>query len=105
MSKTKLQDFVKYGELFDVYGKLLNDDRQEIMKDYFQFNMTLAEISQERCVSRQAVLDSISKSCNKLDEFEEKLGFLKLKIALLEIKNLSDKDVILKKIENILKEI
>ena len=73
MSKIKLPDFVKYGQLFEIYQNLLSEDRQKIMANYFQFNMTLAEIASERNVSRQAVLDAIKKSCKKLDDVEKKL--------------------------------
>ncbi len=73
MPKIALQDFVKYGKLFEVYGKLLSDDRQKIMSSYFEFNMTLAEIAKEKNISRQAVLDAISKACQKLEEYENTL--------------------------------
>ena len=74
MAKIELSDFVKYGKLFDVYGSLLSEDRQSIMNLYFNYNMTLVEISKEKNISRQAVLDSITKSCQKLDSFEDKLN-------------------------------
>ena len=70
MAKIALQDFIKYGKLFDVYGKLLSADRQRIMSAYFEYNMTLAEIAKEKNISRQAVLDAIDKACQKLDEYE-----------------------------------
>lgn len=73
MAKIALQDFVKYGKLFDAYGKLLSFDRQRIMSSYFEYNMTLAEIAKEKNISRQAVLDAIDKSCQKLEEYETAL--------------------------------
>lgn len=79
MAKIKLGEFVEYGQLFEVYGALLSNDRQKIMAEYFDFNMTLAEIAKSRQISRQAVLDAISKSCQKLKEYENLLGFLKLR--------------------------
>ncbi len=77
MAKIALQDFVKYGKLFEVYGNLLSDDRQKIVSMYFEYNMTLAEIAKERNISRQAVLDAIDKSCQKLEELEAKLQIVK----------------------------
>lgn len=112
MSKIQLQDFVQYGRLFETYGKLLSDDRQKIMTDYFQFNMTLAEIAKERNVSRQAVLDAIDKSCQKLKNFEELLKLNQKKdllqqnleeIACLARQNNAQE--IIKKVEKIYKEI
>jgi len=73
MAKIALQDFVKFGRLFEIYGKLLSEDRQKIMSAYFEFNMTLAEIAKERNISRQAVLDAIDKACQKLEEYEAAL--------------------------------
>ena len=109
MAKIELADFVKYGELHRLYGKLLSLDRQEIMKQYFDYNMTLAEISKERKVSRQAVLDSISKSCQKLDEYESALRMqertLMLKKELNEIRNEKSLQKIKQKVEDILGEL
>ena len=79
MAKIELGDFVKFGRLFEIYGKLLSDDRQKIMTDYFVFNMTLVEIAEQRNISRQAVLDAVRKSCEKLTYYENLLGFLKIR--------------------------
>lgn len=110
MPKIELQDFVEYGKLFEIYGELLSDDRQKIMTDYFQFNMTLAEIAKEREISRQAVLDAIDKSCKKLKIYEQKLNVLKnqeeLKLKLEEVKLLAQKELLAEieeKVERILK--
>ncbi len=73
MAKFQLQDFVQYGQMFEAYRSLLSDDRQAIMADYFEFNATLAEIAEERKISRQAVLDAIEKSCEKLQGYENAL--------------------------------
>ncbi len=96
MSKIQLQDFVKYGRLFEIYGSLLSEDRQKIMTSYFEYNMTLVEIAEERNVTRQAVLDAIDKSCEKLDKFENALHVNETKqnlvLNLQEIKTLADKN-------------
>lgn len=91
MAKLKLNDFVRYGKLFEEYSALLSEDRQGIMRLYFDYNMTLAEISAERGISRQAVKDAITKSCEKLDYYENNL------------KNCQKKEKILKKLEEIRK--
>jgi len=109
VSKLELNDFVKYVALFELYGKLLTGDRQKILADYFQYNMTLAEIAKERNVSRQAVLDAIAKSCKKLDEYEEKLklNFQRLEIVedLKQILNQTDDETIKQKVDNIIRKI
>lgn len=112
MSKIKLQDFVELGRLFEIYGKLLSEDRQKIMTAYFEYNMTLVEIAEEKGISRQAVLDSIDKSCEKLKEYEKALHLFEEKEKILatfeEIKILATKngqEEIVKKVDKILKEI
>ena len=112
MAKFELQDFVQFGQLFECYGTLLSDDRQKIMTAYFEFNETLAEIAEERKISRQAVLDSIKKSCGKLQNFEnalelcaKKQKFLKELNEVLQFASEHGQDEIVEKVENILKEI
>lgn len=112
MSKIQLQDFVKYGRLFEIYGSLLSEDRQKIMTSYFEYNMTLVEIAEERNVTRQAVLDAIDKSCEKLDKFEDALHVNETKqnlvLNLQEIKTLADKNSqkeISEKVDNILRKL
>jgi len=107
MSKFELENFVMYGRLFEVYGKLLSEERQKILEAYFSYNMTLAEIAKEKQISRQAVLDAIKKSCDKLDEFENALQILsqkeKLSERLQELIKVSPE--IKEKVENILKDL
>lgn len=112
MSKIQLQDFVKYGRLFETYGSLLSEDRQKIMTAYFEYNMTLVEIAEERKVTRQAVLDAIDKSCEKLDKFENALHMNETKqnlvLNLQELKTLADKNSqkeISEKVDNILRKL
>lgn len=109
MAKLKLNDFVRYGKLFEEYSALLSADRQNIMRLYFDYNMTLAEISAEKNISRQAVNDAITKACEKLDYYENILKNCqkKEKIAkkLEEIKNLNDLDEIKAKVEKLIGEI
>ena len=109
MSKFQLQDFVEYGRLFDLYGDLLSADRQKIMSDYFEFNMTLAEIAQEKNISRQAVLDAIDKSCEKLKEFESVLQIYAkrnaLRADLTELLNLAESKELKEKVEGILRKL
>ncbi len=108
MAKFELEDFVQFGQLFEIYGGLLSNDRQSICLDYFSYNMTLAEIAEQRNISRQAVLDAVKKSCKKLQAFENELGLFakrtKLKKLLEEIAQSSSKRV-KEKVEKALKEI
>lgn len=109
MAKLKLNDFVKYGKLFEEYSALLSEDRQSIMRLYFDYNMTLAEISAERGISRQAVKDAITKSCEKLDYYENNLKNCQKKEKILkkleEIRNINNLKEIKLKVEEIIGEI
>ena len=108
MSKLELQDFVYFGKLFETYGKLLSKDRQSIMAEYFECNMTLVEIAQHRQISRQAVLDAINKSCKKLQEYETCIKLCEKRESfqnkLQQILTLEDCGDIKQKVEDILKE-
>lgn len=109
MAKLKLNDFVRYGKLFEEYSALLSEDRQSIMRLYFDYNMTLAEISAERGISRQAVKDAITKSCEKLDYYENILKNCqkkeKITKKLEKIKDLNDIKEIKLKVEELIGEI
>ena len=109
MAKIELKDFVNYGKLFEEYASLLSAERRQIMHLYFDLNMTLAEISKEKNISRQAVKDMITKSCEKLDYYENSLKNVqkKEKIAkkLENIKNMSDLNEIKSKVKSLIGEI
>ena len=109
MAKLKLNDFVKYGKLFEEYSALLSEDRQNLMRLYFDYNMTLAEISAERGISRQAVKDAITKSCEKLDYYENSLKNCQKKEKITKkkkkIKDLNDINEIKLKVEELIGEI
>ena len=108
MARVDLQDYVKMGKLFETYGALLNEERQKIMSDYFEFNMTLAEIAESKGVSRQAILDAIEKSSQKLQDYEKVLHLVekneKLRDSLEKIIETAPQDI-KEKINKILKEL
>lgn len=109
MAKIELKDFVNYGKLFEEYASLLSAERRQIMHLYFDLNMTLAEISKEKNISRQAVKDMITKSCEKLDYYENSLKNVqkkeKITKKLEKIKNLNDLNEIKLKVESLIGEI
>ena len=82
----KVEENVYLGKLFDAYGKLLSKGQQGIMNDYLNDDFTITEIAENLNVSRQAVLDSISKGEKKLLSFEKELGLVE-KIDKLENEN------------------
>ena len=70
----ELSEQIKVNRLLDIYGRLLTDVQLEIMKDYYELNLSLSEISENRNISRTAVSDAIKKSRKNLEFYEEKLG-------------------------------
>ena len=82
----KVEENIILNRHFDAYGKLLSKGQQEIMSSYLNYDLTVTEIAENLGVSRQAVMDSITKAQKKLFEFENKLEFL-AKIEKLEKEN------------------
>ncbi|HHW74272.1 MAG TPA: YlxM family DNA-binding protein [Firmicutes bacterium] len=64
--------------LYDIYGSLLTERQREMMRLYYSFNLSLAEIAEERGVSRQAVHDLIQRALASIEDFEEKLGLYEI---------------------------
>ena len=79
-------DKLSFISLWDAYGGLLTAVQREITDLYFNKDLTVSEIAEQKGVSRQAVSDCL-KGCKKqLEEYEEKLHIVnKLKEASLEI--------------------
>ena len=68
----------KYEEalLFDFYGELLTDNQKEVFQEAVLEDYSLAEIAEERGISRQGVHDMI-KRCNRmLQGYERQLGMV-----------------------------
>lgn len=94
-----LEKTIYINSLYNIYGELLTKKQQEIIESYFFNNLSLAEIAENFKISRQAVLDSINKSCLTLNKYENSLNVLKnnekVKDLLLKAKtNLSDQNLI-----------
>lgn len=68
-----LKDTLRINRLYEIYGKLLTKQQQEIMEDYYQANLSLSEISEIRNISRTAVSDALKVAVKKLENYEEKI--------------------------------
>lgn len=62
--------------LLDFYGQLLTEKMREILELHFAEDMSLAEISDQYHITRQAVHDSIRRGVAALQEYEEKLNLV-----------------------------
>lgn len=69
-------DKVVCGELNAYYGGLLNEHQSEILRLYYDCDMSLSEIAEIYGTSRQAVREGIVRSTEKLRSYEEKLGLI-----------------------------
>ena len=72
-----LDRYIEMGLLFDFYGQLLTEKKQEFMRLYHEDDLSLSEIAQEYNISRAAVYDSIKSSEKALLHYEELLGLVK----------------------------
>ena len=61
--------------LWDRYRGLLTLTQQEITDLYFNRDLTLSEIADEKGITRQGVSECLKTSKKQLEEYEEKLGF------------------------------
>lgn len=90
--------------LNDFYGALLTKNQQDVLDSYLNFNLPLVEISQSLNITRQAVLDTIKKASNKLEEFEKKLGMLKKYLMQMELVEKNGKSIFAEKMLNVWKQ-
>lgn len=63
--------------LLDFYGEMLTEPQREMVEAYYNEDLSLAEIADERGISRQGVRDAIKRSEQQLFEMEERLGLAK----------------------------
>lgn len=62
-----------YNSLYGYYYTLLTTKQQEIFEAYYSEDYSLSEISEDLKISRNAVWDSLQKTIQILDEYENKL--------------------------------
>ena len=60
--------------LLDFYGDMLTDTQREVVDAYYNEDLSLAEIAQDRDITRQDVRDAIKRAEQQLLEMEERLG-------------------------------
>ncbi len=73
----ELEKREEIASLFEIYGSFLSKTQKEVLRDYYSFDLSLAEIANNRASSRAAVEDALKKGEKKLYEFEKALGMLK----------------------------
>lgn len=63
--------------LLDFYGDMLTDKQREVVECYYNEDLSLAEIAEEKGITRQGVRDAIKRAVQQLLEMEERLGLAK----------------------------
>ena len=82
---------LRYVELFELYQGLLTEKQRETFLSHYCYDLSLAEIAEPEGSTRQSVYAVIKTVKEKLDEYEQKLGFLDKNQKLIEIANQMDK--------------
>lgn len=62
--------------LYDIYGNLLTPKQRDVIRLYYEEDLSLGEIAEELKISRQAVYDILKRSEQALERYEKKLGLL-----------------------------
>ena len=57
--------------LLDFYGDMLTDKQREVVECYYNEDLSLAEIAEEKGITRQGVRDAIKRAEQQLIEMEE----------------------------------
>jgi len=94
----EIEKNVKISILLEIYGKLLTEKEYDLLNDYYNNDLSLAEIGENIGITRQAVRDNLKRGERKLFDFDEKLGIMKknkmqeeqIAIILSEINNLTE---------------
>lgn len=60
--------------LFDFYGDVLTEKQREIISLYYENDLSLSEIAENKHITRQGVRDAVKRAENQLLEMEERLG-------------------------------
>ena len=70
-----MKDDLEFLRLWDLYSPLLTATQREITDLYFNYDLSLAEIAEQKGVSRQSVSDCLQKCRKQLENYDEKLQF------------------------------
>ena len=66
---------VEMGYLLDFYGEVLTQKQREMLRQYYNDDLSLSEIGENFGITRQGARDAIKHGETTLKELEEKVGF------------------------------
>ena len=64
---------IQFMRLWDLYGKLLTPTQQEITDMYFNLDLTVSEIAEQKGISRQGVSECLNLCKKQLKDYDDKL--------------------------------
>ena len=64
---------LRMGLLLDFYGEMLADRTKDMMKQYYEDDLSLSEIAEMECITRQGVRHAIKKGEEALLHLEDRL--------------------------------
>ena len=88
--------------LFDIYGQLLTKRQREICSLYYEEDFSYSEIAEELSISRAAVQDSLKKSLNQLQKYENVIHYIVKRKKIIELLEQLNDDKIKETIINLL---
>ncbi len=71
-----MEKHIGLGLLNDYYGALLTEHQSEMIRLYYDMDLSLAEIAEQYNITRQGVREVLVRSQKKLEEYEQKLGLV-----------------------------
>ena len=66
---------LEMGYLLDFYGEVLTRKQREMLRQYYNDDLSLSEIGENFGITRQGARDAIKHGETTLKELEEKVGF------------------------------
>ena len=87
-----IDEKLNVSELLRVYGALLTPHQAEIMRQYYDCDISLFEIASDLNVSRQAVRDVLVRSVKTLKDVDKKLRLIERSSCILDAINAAKED-------------
>lgn len=85
-----IDEKLNVSELLRVYGTLLTPHQAEIMRQYYDCDISLFEIASDLDVSRQAIRDVLVRSVKTLKDVDKKLRLIEKNARIKDVLNSID---------------